>query len=375
MHKHAGFFLVLNMDGELINLYVYDAGTRLPLEQVKSLFRNPEDFSKYEYNTPTPEEIPTFTMPQVFNLKSGEFQVDGKSIGAKVQVAIYELGVFSIRIRIPLEGIDESMLSKLAFGKEAAQGSEQLALRAKQRVEVALSKQFRIKFDEYMENYTFYFINGTKAQAMKSNRNLIAGLLVDERDVAELDPAYVDDVLSRNISYNYDDAFFVGWEGAVLIDKLKSYDYELLMAEIANMQLLKLRIYRRKAAELLSSTSKDVGELENMGLLKRTFSSKASKLNNRLNIFADELAEEMNRIDNTVFGLGEWYLSKLYSLFASAFKLQQLREAVAQAASSIAARKELVSEAINAKRNDFLEFVIILLIVIEILVEVAYLAR
>ena len=338
------------MDGEVIKLYIYDLGTSLQPELIRSVYKNQEDFSKIEYNTPTPEEIPQFTLPVVFNLRSSELQLGNTKIPVRVHVAIYELGTLSIRIRFVLDHASEELLTLLAFGKDAEIFSKQLAEKTKTKAESEISKQVHIEENELMEMYNFYFINDTKERTLKS-KNLIAGLLVNEPEAGKMDEDYIKDILSRSISYYNDDAFFVGWEGAVLVDLLKSIDYEMLMAEIANIQLIK------------------------QGFFERIISSKAVSLNAKLNLFSDNLNEMLNKIDNTVFGLGEWYLSRIYALFVSVFKLDELRRSVEQDASKISARKSIINEKIVAKRNDTLELIVILLIVLEIVVETAYLLK
>jgi len=363
------------MNGEVIKLFFFDTGATLHADTVKDLFKNPEDFSKLEYNTPTPEELPTFTLPQVFNLKDSEIEIEGEKIKAKVQVAIFELGTYSIRVRMPLEHVDEDMLAKIAFDKGVATSVEQIVAKAKTKVENTLSKQLTINTERITEQYNFYFINDTKANVLKSSKGLIAGLLVDEPNANKMDNNYVESITSKNISYYNDDAFFVGWEGAVLIDVLKSIDYELLMAEIANVQLLKLRIYKSKTSDMLKATGSKVEELDRMGFVHTVFSNKAIRLNTKLSLFLDEMNETLNRIENTVFGLGEWYLSKIYALFASVFKINELKESVENDATKIVARKAIVNEKIAERRNDILELIVILLIVLEIIVELAYILK
>ena len=361
------------MDGEFIKLYIYDIPERASYD-IKDLFKNVEDFSKYEYNTPTPEELPTFTLPQIYNLKGGELQVDGKGIKYRVQVALYALGgAYSIRIRFPLENIDYSFVTKLSFDKELAKEINALAERIKKRVETELSKQISISTSSISEEYNFYFINTTRNEALKSGKGIIPGLLIDEPNPQGLDQSYIENVLSKSISYNADDITYVGWEGAVLIDKLKSFDYELIVAEIANIQFLKFRVYKEKASIVLKETSNSVAGLDRLGFFERIFSSKPEKLNNRLGIFQDDLMEMLNRIDNIVFSMGEWYLSRLYNLFASTFRLNELRESLIRDSEIIERRKALVHDVLEAKRNDMLELVVILLILIEIAVELIYL--
>ncbi|MGC8675894.1 MAG: hypothetical protein ACP5T3_00035 [Candidatus Micrarchaeia archaeon] len=363
------------MDGEAIKLYLFDFGTELQLDQVKNLFKNPEDFSKIDYNLPTPEEIPQFTLPAVFNMKGAELQAGSEKLRVKVQIAIFALGTISIRIRLPLEHIEDAFLTRLAVDPQIEAEAYKIAQQAKAKVKNTIGKQLAISEDEFMETYNFYFINDTKENVLKKSRNTVAGLLVSEGDVGKMDSDYVHEILNRSISYYNDDAFFVGWDGAVLIDILKSIDYELLMAEIANMQLLKLRIYKKKTSEMLEQTGADVEALGSARFMKRIFDSRPIALSKKLGGFLDALNEMLNRIDNTVFGLGEWYLSKIYALFSSVFKLAELKGAVEGDANKLAARKELVNEIIAGKRNDTLEFVVILLIVLEILVEFAYFAK
>ncbi len=361
------------MDGEFIKMYIYDIPERASYD-IKDLFKNLEDFSKYEYNTPAPEELPTFTLPQVYNLKGGELQIDNKAIKYKVQVAVYTIGgAYSIRIRVPIENIDFQFLARFSFDKNIVKEIDQIAERIKKRVDSELEKQFSLSTSKISEVYEFYFINSTKSEALKAGKNVIPGLLIDEPNPQSLDPSYVEYVLSKSISYNADDILYVGWEGAVLIDKLKNFDYELLVAEIANIQLLKLRVYKTKASEILKKTSSAVAELDRMGFIKKIISNKAEKLNSELGRFEDDLREALNRIENTVFSMGEWYLSRLYNLFASAFRLNELKESLIADSETIEKRKSFIEDIISTKRNDVLELIVILLIFVEILLEAIYL--
>ncbi|MGC8699974.1 MAG: hypothetical protein ACP5RK_03185 [Candidatus Micrarchaeia archaeon] len=361
------------MDGEFIKMYIYDIPERASYE-IKDLFKNSEDFSKYEYNTPTPEELPTFTLPQVYNLKGGEFAIEDKPMKYKVQVALYTVGgAYSIRIRVPIENIDFQFLARFSFDKNVVKEVDQAAEKIKKKVDAELEKQFSLSTSKMSEVYEFYFINSTKGEALKAGKNVIPGLLIDEPNPQALDPSYIEYVLSKSISYNTDDIFYVGWEGAVLIDRLKNFDYELLVAEIANIQLLKLRVYKAKTSEILKKTSNAVAELDSMGFAGRLFSNKAERLNSELGRFEDDLREMLNRIENTVFSMGEWYLSRLYNLFASAFRLNELKESLIMDSETIEKRKSFVEEIISAKRNDILELVIIFLIIAEIIIEALYL--
>ncbi len=363
------------MNAELVYLFVYDTNARLPQDKVKDILKRPEDFSKYEYKAPSPEEVPTFSIPLIFNLRGGELNIGGTALKAKVQVAIYEPGAISIRIRLPIENADMKALLGATFSKEAKEFVMTLLQKSKASIEGSISKIIPIKLSESNETYRFYYIHGESAEVLKASRKQVAGLLVDEKDADNLDDKYVGEVLANSISYNSKDAFFVGWEASVMIDTLDLYDYELIITEIANIQLLKLRLYRQRANEMLGSTSDTMSRLMGMGIMRRMLSGEATKLNHMLSAFYDNAMETLNATDNIAFGLGEWYLSKLYALFANVFKIGELSQLVKKDMEIIEKRQEFVVEHLRARQTDILEFIVIVLIVVEVVIEVAFLQR
>ncbi|MGC9157172.1 MAG: hypothetical protein ACP5GD_03240 [Candidatus Micrarchaeia archaeon] len=359
------------MDGEFIGMYIYDTDKTFEEERVKNLLRQPEDFSKYEYTAPAPEELPTFSLPQVFNLGEGEVKLRDKVLKTRQQVAIYSIGSFSIRIRILFEGAERHTLEMLAFDKDVERQLSQIAERARKRVENALAKLYPegIEVSNINELYYFYYLNISKQEGLENYKSLIAGMLIDEPNAEELDADYLNYTLSKNISYASDDAFYVGWEGAVLLDKSRSYDYELLVAEIANVQLLKFRTYKDKVSALIQKTTAEVTAIGKMGFFSRIFTKKAEKLNMVFSEFENEMTYILNWAENTVFSMGEWYLSRLYGLFASSFRLNELKDSLTRDAGTLSARKSLIIEQLREKDNDILEFIIILLILVELLIE------
>jgi len=44
------------MEGEIVYLFMYDAGVSFTDEQLAGLLKNQEDFSKYEYTKPNPRK-------------------------------------------------------------------------------------------------------------------------------------------------------------------------------------------------------------------------------------------------------------------------------------------------------------------------------
>lgn len=384
--------------GELIHMFIYDIGISIPYDKVKALLQNPEDFSKYNYNAPAPEEIPTFNVPYIFNLRDEEATLGGRVVKARVQASIYEVGAVSIRVRLAIDGLKPEELSDMTFSKEVNEFAAAVAVGARRRVSSNLYKIAGISSDNYdripgakfeqvswtmsdafpyalSERYRFYFLYGDRDEVLRYCGGVFAGLLVDEHDGTKLDAAYASEILSRRLSYMHDDGFFVGWEGCIMVDRSSHYDHELLIAEIANVQLLKLRVYRKRAAGLIKHTTNTVSEISVMGHMERITSKKAAKLDRELGAFSDDAGSMMNKMGNTAFGLGEWYLSQLYTLFSNVFKLNELAASLRSDLEVVGRRKLFAERAIDAKSTWNIEFAVLVLIVIEVLIEVAYLLK
>jgi hypothetical protein len=221
--------------------------------------------------------------------------------------------------------------------------------------------------------YRFYYICGAKDALLKKNTRLIAGLLIDEMDINDLSDIYVEEIMKRTVSYNTYDAVYVGWEGAVIVGPQNSYEHELLIAEIANLQLLQMRIYHNEISRKITDTDAAMHTVFEGKERQKQINLK--RLNLSLGEFYDSTRETINTVNDTVFGFGEWYLLRLYSLFDDAFKISNWRKSLEKDLEIIDKRRGIVSDMIRSNRDELLELVIIVLIVIEVLLEVAYLLR
>ncbi len=359
------------MEGEVVYLFIYSVETNLNREQIKGLLKNPEDFSKYEYTKPTPEEMATFSTPYIFNLKDETLKLKDSSFKFKVQASIYETGTFSIRIRHPFTDADTGLLAKLAFDKEVNDLVKGIALKARSIVERNLSKVKNIKPAERSETYMLYYIKGEKRDILKKNEKVIIGLLIDEPDPNELDPSYIDEVAKKQISYNSSDVFYVGWEAAVMIDNVSSYEHELIITEIANVQLLQLMIFHEEVSKKIKDSDKLISEIS----AGRKGRSELKKLNYTLSEFYDSTRDMTTSVNDTISGFGEWYLLRLYSLFDDVLKISPIRKSIESDLGIIDKRRDFVSDEIRSSQSDLLEWIIVVLIIIEVVLEIGYLLK
>ena len=361
------------MNSEIIYLFMYDSGVRFTEDQLSGLLKNPEDFSKYEFSKPEPEEIATFNIPSIFNLKEETEKIGNTEYHFKVQVAIYPFGGFSIRVRYPIANWNNDTISKMTFNKEINDIINAVVSKTKKKVSSALSKKKEININQISETYKFYYLEGDKSNILLKSKKLISGLLIDEVHADTLESEYIDYILGKNISYNSSNVLFVGWEGAVMIDKENSYEHELLIAEISNLQLLEMRIYHQMLTVKLESSSSVLNSLDS-GIM-RMKNSEMAKMNRSLGSIYDNTRTVINNVNDTVFGLGEWYLSRVYSLFSNVFKLDVLKSSIEKDLEAIDNERKYISDIEAFWHEAFLERIVIVLIIVEIILEIFYLIK
>ncbi len=356
------------MESEIIYLFMYDTGTRFTEPQLSRLLENPEDFSKYEFTKPEPEEIATFDVPSIFNLKEESHEFDGVTRRFKVQVAVYLFGAFSIRIRHQITEGGYGLISKMTFDPKVNDFIRSLVAKTRKKVESALSKNAAINTNQLKETYRFYYIEGDKIQIVSKSRKLIAGLLIDEKDGDTLESDYIDYILNKSIAYDSNNILFVGWESAVMIDKGYLHEQELLIAEIANLQLLEMRIYHNILTEKLDTASKTLNSISTFGSARALNPREIGNLNKSLGNIYDSTRAVLNNVNGTVFGLGEWYLSRVYSLFSNIFKLDTWKSSLETDLEAIDKERKFVADIEVSRHESFLEWVVIALIFIEVII-------
>lgn len=358
------------MNSEVVFLFMYDTGSIFKEEQLNGLFKGQEDFSKYEYTKPGPEEIATFNVPVIFNLKDETIALDNTNYTFKVQVSIYTFGGFSVRLRYAFSG-SYDQLPKLTFDSRLESFLTNISLKTKRKVLYTLRKSIPIKESELSETYRFYYIEGDKQSILKTQRKMIAGLLIDEKEVSTLEDNYINLVLDKNITYDNTNILFVGWESAVMIDKEYIHEHELLMTEIANLELLETRIHHKLLVKRLEDANKEIANFEK-GILSSFKNGKLKALNKSLGRSYDTSKTILNNVEDTAYGFGEWYLSRVYNLFYDVFKLDKIESMLERDMIAIDNERKFVDDMMAVRHENFLEYIVILLIFIEIIIEALY---
>ncbi len=213
----------------------------------------------------------------------------------------------------------------------------------------------------FFEEYIFFCIKdyeGTIDSYLSEHGETIAAMLKDES--IKLAQKEIDDTLATNIRYGRQDITIVDWDGAFLIDASGEFKETIAVLELANIQLLNFRILDKKLAEEIDMLKR---HREPLGL--GGFFRISPFMKNVIRIRSQNVLE-LETIESALKLYGDWYSGKLFDLASKKFHLNTWRSQVDAKLQVLGDLYEMVQHVMTERFNLILEFLIVVLIVLEI---------
>jgi hypothetical protein len=192
-------------------------------------------------------------------------------------------------------------------------------------------------------------------------------LVLGETSAIPLSPAERHDVLSHQFSYLEDDLAVVHWNSAFVLEPSGVEDIPDLL-EVATAHLLELRYYD---ALLDRELHRIYDVLEAGGApVANIFTRRYRRLQREVASLLLELSETVERLENAVKIVGDFYLARLYQSAVRRFRLPAWQETVLRKQRLVAEVNDLLGNAADTSRAELLELTIVLLILYEIVAAV-----
>jgi hypothetical protein len=222
--------------------------------------------------------------------------------------------------------------------------------------------------DLWEEYFVFQFQPGEAVapdSLLDSHAGWLAGLLRLEDE--PLSRQEIDEALRLVLRYGTQDVFIPDWGAAVLVDREGESDETLQAIEFANLQLLEYRHIDRRLEGIVSQAD---------DLLRKASSSRIPLLRSYAGPLRmlGELKVESNalfeRTGNALKLVGDQYLARVYRLLASRFHLPEWEQDVRHKLEVLEGVYEVISNQATHFRTEFLEIVVVVLILIEVILSV-----
>jgi len=214
---------------------------------------------------------------------------------------------------------------------------------------------------QFFEEYIFFCVKdyGDDIDSyIDEYREQIAAILKDEP--IKLAHQEIADTLNTNIRYGLQDIAIVDWDGAFLIDASGEFKESIAVLELANIQLLNFRILDRRLTEKINGLKRHmVGSKISSFLSLSPFMKDVIKIRSQRGI-------ELESIESALRLYGDWYSGKLYDLASKKFHLGTWRLQVKAKLEALEDLYEMIENIMTERYNLGLEFLIVVLIVLEI---------
>jgi hypothetical protein len=303
--------------------------------------------------------------PVAFGLGEVEINLKGGSHHARVLGKVHDYGVLSLIYQIPLNpGTSWSDLVKLATDLEEGSEVDQIAQRqAKEMAELISPALIRPTSWDVFEDYIIYFLEEFEDDV--SARNLseradIPALLLAESETS-IASAIRKGILENVYQYGEEDLAFVEWNSALVVEPKGGREVPDIL-EFAVTQLLEMRYYdellEKKLGSLYDSIEQSKGRMVR-GKFHQIYQEASSRY--------IEFAEFIERVENSLKVVGDFYLATVYRAATRRFRLTDWQMNITRKMNLLAQVSNLLQGEINMRRSHWLEFIIIVLIAIEVI--------
>lgn len=210
-------------------------------------------------------------------------------------------------------------------------------------------------FDEEHSVYCVSDYEGDPENIISKHKGSIAGLLKTER--IPLDEEEINTTLKFNIKYTQDDITIVDWDGTFIFDSRGDFASNIELLEIANLQLLRLRVLEHESEERLEKAAL---------LLQRTTVRKIPWLKSReIRHSLREIIEirtksilESEATERNIKLIGDWYSARLFDLVAKKLHLEAWKTNVNKTLDALEDIYSMLSENFSMSFSTTLEFII-----------------
>jgi len=210
------------------------------------------------------------------------------------------------------------------------------------------------KFDEEYSVYCISGYSGDPEVYLSLYGDKIAAFLKNER--IELDEEEVRATLSAYLKYGKDDITIVDWDGAFIFDSSGDFDSNIELFEIANLQLLKLRILDYDLDERLEKTLRLVQPSKRLPAIR---SGEVRRVVKEIIAIRTQSILESEAVERNIKLIGDWYSAKLYSLISRKFHLDSWKAEIKEKLDTLEDVYTMATENFSVSFRATIEFVIL----------------
>jgi len=280
------------------------------------------------------------------------------------EIKYYDYGVVSVVYQLAFSGNWESLVhlaSRWVWDMDFASHVEPIVRPRVEKAEAAMIKPYsRWLSEDYFIFHARDEGEGSSTADLTRDHGLEIAQIV-RGDQLRLSQGECAEVLQSRISYYENDLAVIGWNAAFLYDTNAGAETAIQLIEYANSQLLEFRHYDDLLTGILANV---YDSLEQKGRLARWRMARSAT---RLHAVLLEIGELTERADNSIKFLSDMFAARLYRLAAAKVGVPDYKDLVAQKLKTAEDLYQYMVEQFNQARGFFLEIIVVLILLIELI--------
>ena len=345
---------------------IYDIADEIDLGQVERIGRRQASRTRLVSQRSRALLLPN--PPVAFELERQELTLKSGSMVVEARARLFDSGAASVMLSIPVPvGTSLDGLVPLAAEVQESEAIEAACGRCIEQVRSTVAPAVTgSHLWHENESYTVLLVEEleprVKSAELIERCDLVRLILGEESDL-ELSAQQRSDVLAHRFSYTENDLAIVDWNSAFVYEPSDASDI-LDVLEIANAQLLEFRYYDD---QLDRHITRVYDELQRPRRWRGLFLSPYAKLAPRVAATLLELSEFIERSEDSLRVIGDFYVAKIYEAAVQQLRVQNWQASVTRKQQMLANTYQLLKGETDTDRALVLELLIVLLIVGEIL--------
>lgn len=360
--------------GEIIAYRVFDVGDEIELNDVELRIKTSHVPSRLSIARSTGHALIVRNAPLTLTLAPAHVRLGVKEMPAGVFARIWDYGVISIQFRIGIPA--GTTWNDLVAIAALAEDDNDFDAEARQRVQELTSllapamKSWHEPRD--VEDYVIYQLESVAG--VNAPSDLLAAVDVPALILGEPKEQVSDSVrkaiLDNVHAYSARDLAIIDWNSALLIEPEGSRDVADIL-EFAVTHLMEFRTFDDLLDERLERLYDSIERRPSVGAF---FKNDYERLSREAATLYIEFSEYVERVENSLKFVGDFYLATIFRSAAARFNLREWEDSVNRKLSAVARISEVLQGEMNARRSHWLEIIVIVLILVELLSTILRLA-
>jgi hypothetical protein len=347
------------ISGSVLVLIQFDVCEELRLDQLQNT-THARTLTQPRMKQPVPayvryERPPLVEQLEPITLPSGE-RLEG-------EIKYYDYGVVSVIFHLAFTGSWNSLVqlaSRWVWDSDFASRAEPIV---RQRLERAKSVMVKPYARWLSEDYFIFHVQADEellaTEMTREHGAEIAQIVRGDRE--PLSEGECVEVLQSRISYYESDVSVIGWNAAFLYDTNAGAETAIQLLEYANSQLLEFRHYDELLTGILTGVYESLERKQ--GVLSRW---RMARRATRLHKVLLEIGELTERADNAIKFVSDMFAARLYRVAAARVGVPDYKDLVAQKLRTAEELYHYMIEQFNQSRGFFLEAIVVLILLIEL---------